>query len=88
MGFEHLISCRSVEEHWGAALSGASSCRQGRYAGLPVPTFAHQLRHSTGYYLVNRGCDLRLIQDYLGHTEIQSTVRYTQLASRRFRGLW
>jgi integrase len=60
----------------------------GRRAGLPVPAFAHQLRHSTGYYLANRGCDLRLIQDYLGHTEIQSTVRYTLLASRRFRGLW
>ena len=60
----------------------------GRRAGLPVPAFAHQLRHSTGYYLANRGCDLRLIQDYLGHTEIQSTVRYTMLASHRFRGLW
>src|SRR5579859_8113304 len=60
----------------------------GRHAGLPVPAFAHQLRHSTGYYLANRGCDLRPIQDYLGHTEIQSTVRYTLLASHRFRGLW
>jgi integrase len=60
----------------------------GRNARLPVPAFAHQLRHSTGYYLANRGCDLRLIQDYLGHTEIQSTVRYTLLASHRFRGLW
>jgi integrase len=60
----------------------------GRHARLPVPAFAHQLRHSTGYYLANRGCDLRLIQEYLGHTEIQSTVRYTLLASYRFRGLW
>ncbi len=60
----------------------------GRHAGLPVRTFAHQLRHSTGYYLANRGCDLRLIQDYLGHAEIQSTVRYTTLASNRFQGLW
>jgi integrase len=60
----------------------------GQRAGLPVPAFAHQLRHSTGYYLANRGCDLRLIQDYLGHSDIQSTVRYTLLASHRFRGLW
>lgn len=60
----------------------------GRHADLPVPTFAHQLRHSTGYHLANRGCNLRLIQDYLGHTEIQSTVRYTMLASHAFRGLW
>src|SRR5207237_2685958 len=39
----------------------------GKWAGLPVKTYAHQLRHACGYYLANKGCDLRLIQDYLGH---------------------
>jgi site-specific recombinase XerD len=57
-------------------------------AGLPVKTYAHQLRHACGYYLANRGCDLRLIQDYLGHKQIQNTVRYTALNSARFAGLW
>ena len=36
--------------------------RRGR-AGLPVKTYAHLLRHSCGYFLANKGCDLRLIQD-------------------------
>src|SRR6516225_4294046 len=37
-----------------------------RRAELP-PVHPHMLRHSCGFYLANRGYDLRLIQDYLGH---------------------
>jgi len=60
----------------------------GERAGLPVKAYAHQLRHACGYYLANKGCDLRLIQDYLGHKQIQNTVRYTALNRARFAGLW
>lgn len=60
----------------------------GELAGLPVKAYAHQLRHACGYYLANKGCDLRLIQDYLGHKQIQNTVRYTALNPARFAGLW
>ena len=60
----------------------------GDRAGLPVRAYAHQLRHACGYYLANKGCDLRLIQDYLGHKQIQNTVRYTALNPSRFAGLW
>ena len=59
----------------------------GERAGLAVHAYAHLLRHS-GYYLANKGCDLRLIQDYLGHKQIQNTVRYTTLSPARFAGLW
>jgi site-specific recombinase XerD len=59
----------------------------GELAGLPVKAYAHQLRHACGYYLANKGCDLRLIQDYLGHKQIQNTVRYTALNPTRFAGL-
>ncbi len=48
----------------------------------------HMLRHSTGYYLANKGCDTRLIQDYLGHKNITHTVRYTRTAASRFENLW
>lgn len=60
----------------------------GDRAGLPVKAYAHQLRHACGYYLANKGCDLRLIQDYLGHKQIQNTVWYTALNPARFAGLW
>jgi len=48
----------------------------------------HMFRHSCGYYLAERGADLRLIQQYLGHTNIQHTVRYTHLSPKKFRRLW
>ncbi len=48
----------------------------------------HTLRHSCGFYLANRGHDLRLIQDYLGHRDPKHTAHYTRVASRRFEGLW
>ncbi|MBL4828581.1 MAG: tyrosine-type recombinase/integrase [Aliivibrio sp.] len=48
----------------------------------------HPLRHSCGYYLANKGYELRLIQDYLGHRDPKHTVHYTRIASFRFEGLW
>ena len=60
----------------------------GDRAGLPVKAYAHQLRHACGYYLASRGHDTRAIQDYLGHKNIQHTVRYTELAAERFKRFW
>ena len=48
----------------------------------------HMLRHSCGYALVNKGTDIRIIQGYLGHRSISSTVRYTALDKRRFAKLF
>jgi type 1 fimbriae regulatory protein FimB/type 1 fimbriae regulatory protein FimE len=62
--------------------------RAGRVAGLPFPVHPHMLRHSCGYALVNQGCDVRVIQDYLGHKNIQHTVTYTRLSDTRFEGIW
>jgi type 1 fimbriae regulatory protein FimB len=56
-------------------------------AGLP-PEHPHMLRHSCGFSLANRGYDLRLIQDYLGHCDPKHTVHYTRVAAGRFEGLW
>lgn len=62
--------------------------RAGAEAGLAFQVHPHMLRHATGYYLANRGTDTRLIQDYLGHQNIQHTVRYTALAPGRFKNLF
>ena len=56
-------------------------------AGLP-PVHPHMLLHSCGFSLANRGYDLRLIQDYLGHCDPKHTVHYTCVAAGRFEGLW
>ena len=60
----------------------------GEKAGLDIQVHPHMLKHSCGYYLADRGCDTRLIQEYLGHKNIQNTVRYTQTNAKRFEGLW
>jgi type 1 fimbriae regulatory protein FimB/type 1 fimbriae regulatory protein FimE len=63
--------------------------RVAKRAGLAeLNIHAHMIRHSTGYYLSDRGADLRVIQDFLGHKEVRHTVRYVALSPRRFDGLW
>jgi integrase len=62
--------------------------RAGQKAGLPFQVHAHMLRHACGYALANAGHDTRSLQDYLGHKNIQHTVRYTELAPTRFKDFW
>jgi type 1 fimbriae regulatory protein FimE len=62
--------------------------RAGEAAGLPFPIHPQMLRHACGFYLANKGIDTRAIQQYLGHCNIQHTVRYTALSPQRFTQLW
>jgi integrase len=62
--------------------------RAGEVAGFDFPVHPHMLRHSTGFKLANDGQDTRAIQHYLGHKNIQHTVRYTELSSDRFKEFW
>jgi len=60
----------------------------GELAGLAVPSHPHMLRHACGFSLADQGADTRLIQDYLGHKNIQHTVIYTATNPARFERLW
>jgi type 1 fimbriae regulatory protein FimB/type 1 fimbriae regulatory protein FimE len=62
--------------------------RAGTIANIGFPVHPHMLRHSTGFKLANDGRDTRSIQHYLGHRNIQHTVRYTELAATRFKDFW
>ena len=62
--------------------------RLGRRAGMPFQIFPHMLRHSCGFALANAGHDTRSLQAWLGHRNIQHTVRYTELAPDRFKLFW
>jgi type 1 fimbriae regulatory protein FimB len=53
-----------------------------------APVHPHMLRHSCGFALADRGHDLRLIQDYLGHRDPKHTVHYTRIAGSRFEDIW
>jgi type 1 fimbriae regulatory protein FimB/type 1 fimbriae regulatory protein FimE len=62
--------------------------RAGVEAKLPFTVHPHMLRHACGYKLAQEGQDTRAIQHYLGHKNIQHTVRYTQLSADRFKNFW
>lgn len=60
----------------------------GEQAGLSIAVHPHMLRHACGFALADKGADTRLIQDYLGHRNIQHTVLYTASNAGRFKELW
>jgi type 1 fimbriae regulatory protein FimB len=60
----------------------------GEKAELSIAAHPHMLRHGCGFALADQGADTRLIQDYLGHRNIQHTVMYTATNPARFEKLW
>lgn len=62
--------------------------RAGTSARVALKVHPHMLRHACGFALANAGHDTRSIQAYLGHANIQHTIRYTELAPDRFKNFW
>ena len=62
--------------------------RAGAEARLGFKAHPHMLRHACGYALANKGHDTRALQAYLGHRNIQHTVRYAELSPTRFKDFW
>jgi integrase len=62
--------------------------RSGAVAKLAFKAHPHMLRHACGFALANKGVDTRALQAYLGHRNIQHTVRYTELSQDRFKEFW
>jgi type 1 fimbriae regulatory protein FimE len=62
--------------------------RLGKAAKMPFSVHPHMLRHACGFKLANQGVDTRSLQHYLGHKNIQHTVRYTELSPERFKSFW
>ena len=62
--------------------------RAGAEAKLAFKAHPHMLRRACGFALASKGHDTRALQAYLGHKNIQHTVRYTELSPTRFKDFW
>jgi integrase len=69
-------------------LGNCIKLRLGKAAKMPFSLRPHMLRHACGYKLANDGHDTRALQHYLGHKNIQHTLRYTELSPDRFHDFW
>ncbi len=85
------------EPHVFVNLRGTGLSRQGLYkivqghartAGLEHRMSPHTLRHTFATHLLAGGCDLRSLQEMLGHADIGTTQIYTHLSSDRLRDVY
>ena len=95
-GRPKLVGIRD-ERHVFVNLRGSGLSRQGLYkivqghartAGLEHRMSPHTLRHTFATHLLDGGCDLRSLQEMLGHADIGTTQIYTHLSSDRLRDVY
>ncbi len=91
-----LVGAR-LETHLFVNFRGGSLTRQGLYkivrkhalsAGLADRMSPHTLRHTFATHLLAGGCDLRSVQEMLGHADVATTQLYTHLSSERLKDVY
>ena len=89
---DHRVQTQLFVNHRGGALTrqGLYKIVQGhaRGAGLEQKMSPHTLRHSFATHLLAGGCDLRSLQEMLGHADLATTQVYTHLSAERLKDVY
>ena len=95
-GRAELVGAR-VERKLFVNFRGGALTRQGLYkiiqrhakaAGLEGKMSPHTLRHTFATHLLSGGCDLRSVQEMLGHADVSTTQLYTHLSGERIKEVY
>ncbi|MNZ51315.1 Tyrosine recombinase XerD [compost metagenome] len=93
-GREELLTSRDSETALFLNHLGTRMTRQGfwktikkyaREAGITESITPHTLRHSVASHMLDNGADIRTVQELLGHADLSSTLKYSQLPKARIR---
>lgn len=77
--FGNILTARTVER---------MIKRRAREAGITKDITVHTLRHSFATHLLDRGADLRSVQELLGHKNLTTTQIYTHLTTSKLREIY
>jgi integrase/recombinase XerD len=96
-GRDELLTLRESESALFLNHLGTRLTRQGfwktikkyaKEAGIEEEITPHTLRHSVAAHLLDNGADIRAVQELLGHADISTTLKYTQIPKTRMKEVY